>query len=75
MKWTNDSLCRQELNQYSCVKSTKTVKFKWGNFKSLAMASIDTSMRLAISQPWKKYETRILQTCMLRICEVLGETT
>jgi len=64
MKWTNDSLCRHEINQYSCVKSTKTVKFKVGNFKSLAMASIDPSVWLAISQPWKKYETRILQTYM-----------
>jgi hypothetical protein len=72
MKWTNDSLCWQEINRYSFVKSTKTAKFKWENFKSLAMALVDPSVRLAVSQPWKKYETAgILQTYMLRICEVL----
>jgi hypothetical protein len=35
------------------------------------MASVNPSVWLAILQPWKKYEIRILQTYMLWICEVL----
>jgi hypothetical protein len=47
------------------LKVRKRLNLNGGFLQSLAMASIDPSVRLAISQPWKKYETRILQTYML----------